>query len=74
MLEAFDYLAKRDTIKTVVKKKAQFVLNLFCEELEGAKSEFENMKSNAIIPFIHGKYSGQSIIVRQLVHRIETLK
>ncbi len=40
------------------------MLNLFYEELEGAKNEFENMKNNAIIPFIHGKYSGQSIIVR----------
>jgi hypothetical protein len=50
------------------------VLNLFFEELEGAKNEFENMKNSASIPFIHGKYSGQSLIVRQLVHRIETLK
>jgi dynein heavy chain len=47
MLEAFDYLAKRETIKQVIKKKAQFVLNLFYEELEGAKNEFENMKNNA---------------------------
>ncbi len=29
MLEAFDYLAKRDSIKTCVKKKAIEVMNLF---------------------------------------------
>ena len=37
MLEAFDYLAKRDSIHATVKKKAIFVLKLFSEELDNAK-------------------------------------
>ena len=37
MLEAFDYLAKRDSIKTCEKKKAIEVMNLFIMEIESAK-------------------------------------
>ena len=37
MLEAFDYLAKRESIKNAVKKGAEKVLELFHEELEKAK-------------------------------------
>lgn len=33
MLEAFDYLAKRDSIKACVKKKAIEVMNLFINEI-----------------------------------------
>ena len=33
MLEAFDYLAKRDSIKVCVKKKAIEVMNLFINEI-----------------------------------------
>ena len=38
MLEAFDYLAKRENIKEHVRKKAQEVLNLFINELEDTKT------------------------------------
>lgn len=37
MLEAFDYLAKRDSIKVCVKKKSIEVMNLFINEIEMAK-------------------------------------
>jgi hypothetical protein len=37
MLEAFDYLAKRDSIKICVKKKAIEVMNLFINEIDMAK-------------------------------------
>jgi hypothetical protein len=33
MLEAFDYLAKRDSIRTCVKKKSLEVMNLFIGEI-----------------------------------------
>lgn len=38
MLEAFDYLAKRDNIKEHVRKKAQDILKLFMDELEDTKT------------------------------------
>ena len=38
MLEAFDYLAKRENIKEHVRKKSQDVLNLFVNELEDTKT------------------------------------
>jgi len=44
MLEAFDYLAKRDSIKSAVNKKAEFVINFWVQELEKAKFEYDNMK------------------------------
>ncbi len=34
MLEAFDYLAKRDSIKAAVKNKAKTVMDLFIQELD----------------------------------------
>ena len=60
MLEAFDYLSKRDSIKTAVKKKASEVLGRFSEEMDKAKAEYENLKKNSSmnIPLHHGKYSG----------------
>ena len=59
MLEAFDQLAKRDTIKVVVKKKALHVMQLFSQELDASKQEFDNMKKPGVqIPIGHGKYSG----------------
>lgn len=39
MLEAFDYLAKRESIKICVRKKAAEILNLFISEVEAAKHE-----------------------------------
>jgi dynein heavy chain len=34
MLEAFDYLAKRESIKNAVRKKAVEVIQFFLQELE----------------------------------------
>jgi hypothetical protein len=34
MLEAFDYLAKRESIKAAVKAKAKTILDLFMAELD----------------------------------------
>jgi dynein heavy chain len=74
MLEAFDQLSKRETIKTVVRKKALFVMVLFVQELDATKQEFDNMKRVIPMPIGHGKYSGQCIWVRALVHRIEKMR
>ena len=38
MLEAFDFLAKRDNIKEHVRKQSQNVLKLFVDELEHTKT------------------------------------
>jgi dynein heavy chain len=59
LLEAFDYLAKRETIKAEVKKQALLVLRKFDEELDQIKNEYDNMnKNNTQISLTHGKYSG----------------
>lgn len=62
MLEAFDYLAKRDSIKGAVSKKAVEVLMFFQNELTQSKTEFDNIKKEKHyllnIPLHHGKYSG----------------
>lgn len=42
MLEAFDYLAKRESIKAAVKVKAKTILDLFVGELDQIKIEFDN--------------------------------
>lgn len=46
LLEAFDYLAKRETIKAEVKKQALLVLRKFDEELDQIKNEYDNMNKN----------------------------
>lgn len=77
MLEAFDYLAKRNTIKTAVKKKANEILAFFIKELDYAKNEYDqyNMRKQKLqIPLSHGSHSGFAIWVRCLVARIESMK
>ena len=76
MLEAFDYLAQRDSIKEAVNKKAEFVLNFWINELEKAKFEFDrglkpNQSQSLNIPIYHGKYSGHAIWLRSLIFRID---
>ena len=73
MLEAFDYLAKRDSIKACVKKKAIEVMNLFINEIEMAKQELEQ-KRTINYPLHHGKYSGFAILVRSIIFRLEKFK
>jgi dynein heavy chain len=61
MLEAFDYLAKRESIKQAVKKKSVDVLEIFQMELDNTKYEYDNMKKNLgnlNMPIGHGKHSG----------------
>ena len=47
MLEAFDYLAKRENIKIAIKKKASEIVQLFITELDKSKFEYDNMKKNS---------------------------
>ena len=77
MLEAFDYLAKRESIKAAVKKKAAYVISMFVKELDNTKSEFDtkiNGKKLDFIPINQGKLSGMSLWVRSLMHRIDRMK
>ena len=76
MLEAFDFLAKRSSIKNFVNKKAHFVIDLFNKELDKAKLEYDKaMKAGGILyPITHGKHSGMAIWVRALMLRIENQK
>ncbi len=75
MLEAFDYLAKRESIKNAVRKKAVEVIQFFLQELEQTKYEFDHMKHiKNLVPINQGKYSGQAVFVRSLIHRIDQMK
>jgi len=76
-LEAFDYLAKRESIRTAMKKKALDIIALFTVELDKAKFEFDNIKKSPLLlnlPYHHGRLSGQALWVRMLIHRIVKLK
>ena len=77
MLEAFDYLAKRESIKAAVKKKAGYVISMFVKELDNTKLEFDtksNGKKLDFIPINQGKLSGMGLWARSLIHRIERMK
>lgn len=63
LLEAFDQLAKRSTIKRVVQNKAVKVLELFISEMDATKHEFDNIKKGIPIPVNHGNHSGHAIWV-----------
>lgn len=52
MLEAFDYLAKRESIKAAVKKKAAYVISMFVKELDNTKSEFDTKINGKRLDFI----------------------
>jgi len=48
---------------------------MFSDELDKTKYEYDNLKKSFVsqlmnIPLQHGKYSGQAIWVRSLIHRI----
>jgi len=89
MLEAFDYLAKRESIKAAVKKKAESVIQLFSDELDKAKHEYDKLKNESRktdineskkqeslsfnMPLTHGKYSGQAIWIYGLIKRIKKM-
>ena len=73
MLEAFDYLAKRDSIRVCVKKKAIEIMNLFINEIEMAKQELEQKKMMSF-PLHHGKHSGAAILIRSILFRLEKFK
>jgi len=75
MLEAFDSLAKRSSIKLTVTKKAQDVLVLFNKEIEKVKQEYENLiKKQDQYRLQYGKYSGPALWVRSFIHRLEKQK
>lgn len=77
MLEAFDYLAKRPSIKDAVKKKANEMIQLFISEVDKCKQEYDTKLKNVNmlnIPLHHGKISGSAIWVRALQGRIQKMK
>lgn len=73
MLEAFDYLAKRNQIKEKVRKMAIVVIDMFKEEIDKAKSEHDQSakpQAKLNIPLNHGKTSGIAIWVRSNMGRL----
>lgn len=79
LIEAFDYLAKRNTIIQFVQRKADFVYSLFIEEMDKAKIEHEQMTKNiskelAIpMPIGSAMRSGVAIWTQSLIKRVEKL-
>jgi len=71
-LEAFDYLARRTTIKNHVHKKIDKLNQLMLNELKAAESASKSSKID--YPIHHGKFSGKAVWVKSLLHRIEKMK
>ena len=75
MLEAFDSLARRSSIKQSVQNKAQYIFQLFDTEVNKAKQEFDNTLSHPeSFSFTYGKHSGKALWVRSMLHRLDKLK
>jgi dynein heavy chain len=71
-LEAFDYLARRSSIKNHVHKKIDKLNNLMLQEMKIAESSSKTSKLD--YPIHHGKYSGKAVWCKSLLCKIERMK
>ena len=69
--EAFDYLARRQTIKSHVHKKIEKLNELMITEMRTSESA---SKSRLDMPLNHGYFSGKAVWVKSLLFRIEKMK
>jgi dynein heavy chain len=70
LLEIFSYLAKRDGIKRTVERKTTDLYNLFLQELNLVKVEFETHRKSPEIMSAHPTYAGAALWARSLLRRI----
>lgn len=71
LLEAFSYLAKRDTIRRTVQVKASQLYEMFLNQLEDIQIQFENQKKNRPIQPHHPQYSGSALWAQSIRYRIQ---
>lgn len=76
MLENFNSLAKRPTVKDYVQKKAaEWVYKLFMDEIKEVEELFENpSKKKPPMPVSHPKFGGLVIWAQSLIVRIDKAK
>ncbi|KAJ3091962.1 Dynein heavy chain 2, axonemal [Quaeritorhiza haematococci] len=70
LLEIFHHMAKREAIKRTVEKKTADVYNLFTEELNRVKVQFETHRKNPEILRSHPDFAGSAYWARSLLRRI----
>ncbi|KAF0978551.1 hypothetical protein FDP41_002371 [Naegleria fowleri] len=71
LLEAFSYLAKRESIRRSIDSKTQLICLKFIKELEDVQKIFELNRKNPPIPFIYPSYSGSALWAKRLQDRIK---
>ncbi|XP_066933177.1 dynein axonemal heavy chain 2-like [Clytia hemisphaerica] len=69
ILSHFVHLNSRESIRRTIDKKTVEVYNIFLEELNAVKKEFNNHKP--LIPFLHPDYAGVAVWARSLKKRID---
>jgi len=70
LLEAFSYLAKRDTIRRTVQVKASQLYEMFMNQLDEIQTQFENQKKNRPIQPYHPQYAGAALWTQTIRDRI----
>ncbi len=72
LLDIFHHLAKRDAIKRTVEKKTADVYQLFLQELNTVKIEFETNKKTPLIMRTQPDYAGSAYWAKGLLLRIQS--
>eukprot|EP00163_Fabomonas_tropica_P002875 TRINITY_DN1232_c0_g1_i1.p1 TRINITY_DN1232_c0_g1~~TRINITY_DN1232_c0_g1_i1.p1 ORF type:complete len:4516 (+),score=1594.38 TRINITY_DN1232_c0_g1_i1:127-13674(+) len=71
LLEAFHHIAKRDSIKRCVDKKAADVFALFLRDIGEVKKDFDMNKRNPPLQPSHPKFAGQAWWSKSLQNRLK---
>lgn len=69
VLRHFVHLSSREAIRRTIDKKTVETYNLFLDELNAVKKEFNQHKP--LIPALHPKYAGLAVWARALKKRID---
>ena len=69
ILNHFIHLSSREAIRRTIDKKTVEIYNIFLDELNAVKKEFNHHKP--MIPFLHPKYAGVAVWARSLKKRID---
>jgi dynein heavy chain len=73
VLDAFYLLAKREKIKIFIMKRGEHVYNLFVQELNNIKREFDHLRRKPLLPIVQGHptFAGTALWVKGLMLRIQ---
>ncbi|KAL0226771.1 hypothetical protein P9112_014095 [Eukaryota sp. TZLM1-RC] len=70
LLNAFHYIAYRDSVKRLMERKIAFVFQLFQTEIANVRKEFEQFRHDPVFPFYMPKYSGSASWAKNLLDRL----